>query len=174
MKFQKLFLRVATGCLLVSASGVAMAQTVDCAGGTIIGQQVDEIVINGQPCYIEDTTVNGNVTVTDSPDLDMINVEVKGNVSVQGSVSVTEGGSATLLRVDSFSGNIDVSGHSVAIVGACIVRGATAGSGNMTVNNNAGAVVYSNVVVGNLTCTGNIELDQSFNRVYGTENCQRE
>ena len=34
------------------------------------------------------------------------------------------------------------------------------------------AVVYTNLAVGNLTCTGNTELDEYFNRVYGTENCQ--
>jgi hypothetical protein len=143
---------------------------VDCPKGFIIGQAVDEIVINGQVCHIEDTVVDGNVTITNSPDIDMIDVEVRGNVTVTGGANTN----ATLARVDSFSGDIDVSGHATAIVVGCIARGAgtAADNGNMVVNNNTAAVVYTNLAVGNLTCTGNTELDEYFNRVYGTENCQ--
>ena len=168
MKYQKLLVSAATACLLVGVSSAAMA--VDCPNGFIIGQSVDEIVINGQVCHIEDTVVDGNVTITNSPDVDMIDVQVTGNVTVTGGANTN----ATLARVDSFSGSIDVSGHASAIVTACIARGAgtAADNGNMVVNNNTAAVVYTNLVVGNLTCTGNTELDEYFNRVYGTENCQ--
>ena len=168
MKLQKMFLSVATGGLLLGASGAAMA--VDCPSGFIIGQRVADITIDGQVCHIEDTIVDGNVTITNSPNINMFDVEVQGGVSVTGPAGNTS--NTSVVRVDSFGGNIDVNGHATAIVSACLARGGVDGTGNMTVNNNTGAVVYSNVVFGNLTCTGNVEADETFNRVYGTENCQ--
>ena len=172
MKLHKLFLSAATVGLLLGGSGAAMAQVVDdCADGFIIGEQVDEIQIDGVACHIEEVLVNGNVTVTNSPALTMIDVEVKGSVSATGPAGQT--GRVSMTRVDSFGGNIDVTGHAGAIVSACITRGGgeAADNGNMTVSNNTGAIIYSNVVVGDLTCTGNTQQDAFFNRVYGTENC---
>ena len=170
MKFQKLFLTTATGCLLLGASGAAMA--VDCPSGFIIGARVTDITIDGQPCHIEDTIVDGNVTITNSPNINMFDVEVAGNVSVTGPAGNTS--NTSLSRVDSFGGNIDVNGHAIAIVSACIARGGVAGTGNVTVNNNLAAAVVSNVVVGDLNCAGNGELEDTFNRVYGTDDCREE
>ena len=166
MNLQKLCLIVVTGgCLLLGASGAAMA--VGCPLGFIIGERVAEIEINGQSCTIIDTEVAGDVTVTNSPDIEMYKVDVVG------SVTVTEGDFATLVEVDSFRGSMVVSGYDKATVVECLVRGgdSAANDGNMTVNNNATAVVHNNIVVGDLTCAGNTELDSYFNRVYGTENC---
>jgi hypothetical protein len=57
---------------------------VDCATGNLIGQQVDEVVINGQSCYMEDLIVAGNVTVIDSEDVTMFQVNAGGTIRVIG------------------------------------------------------------------------------------------
>ena len=169
MKVHKLFMIVATGGLLVGASGAAMAQTVDdCADGIIVGESVDGIAFDARACHIEDVLVNGNVTITNSPAIEMLDVEVKGGVSVTGG-----GGRTTLTRVDAFGGNIDLSGLGfVTVIGNITQRGGEAAdSGNLTINNNASAFVQANVVAGNLTCSGNTTLREFFNRVFGEENC---
>jgi len=172
MKSQKLLIGAATACLLVGTSGAAMA--VDCAGGIISFQEVDEIVINGQPCFIQDVVVTGDVTVTDSPDVDMIDVEVGGTVLVTGTVENAEL-NATLVRTDVFAGNLLIDGQATAIVVGNILRGGGGPeSGDLLVNNNVAAIVRSNVVVGDLGCTDNLELDENFNRVYGTDDCFEE
>jgi hypothetical protein len=55
MKFQKLILSAATACLIVGASGAAMA--VDCAGGVIAYAQVEEIIIDKEVCFIHKVLV---------------------------------------------------------------------------------------------------------------------
>jgi len=168
MKMYKLFLCAATSGLLLGASGAAMA--VDCPTGLIVGQRVTDITIVGQSCHIEDTLVDGNVTITNSLAINMVDVEVQGNVSVTGPAGNTS--RTTLTRVDSYSGNVDVSGHAFALVSGTIARGAGGvGTGNLSVNTNTLAGVYSNVVEGDLTCADNGELREFFNRVKGTENC---
>lgn len=82
MKLQELLVSTAAACLLAGASGTAMA--VDCASGNIIGQTVDEVLINGQSCYMEDVIVTGNVTVIDSEDVTMLQVNAGGRIRVVG------------------------------------------------------------------------------------------
>ena len=173
MKFQKLFLSSATGCLLLGALGTAMAQTVDCAGGTIIGQDVDEIVINGQSCVIYRTRVTGKVEITNSPILEMTFTDVGGPVTITGpGASAAEVNQSTVANVDVLQGDLTVTGNKLAVVGGCDLE-----NGNLTVNDNGAAFVSRNDVkgtpseTGNITCTGNAELDAVSNRASGTINC---
>jgi hypothetical protein len=170
---KKLMAGTVAGLLLLGASGAAMA--VDCPDGSIVLQEVDEIVINGQPCYINDVVVAGDVTITDSPNVDMIDVDVNGTVVVTGTGVENAELNATLVNIDVFAGDIQVDGQATAIVAGSILRaGGGPETGNLVVNNNAAAIVRSNLVPGDLTCDGNLELDANLNRVFGTEDCIEE
>ena len=89
MELQKLLINAAATGLLAGASATAMA--VDCATGNLIGQTVEEVVINGQSCYMEDLIVSGDVIVIDSEDLTMVQVNAGGRIRVLG------GGNALLV-----------------------------------------------------------------------------
>ena len=101
MKALKWLVSVATVCLLVGASGTAMA--VDCEGGTIENTDVPEITIDGRSCFINEVIVQGNVLVTNSEDLIMIKNDVQGDIRVFG------GRNATLVANTTKVGNIVVS-----------------------------------------------------------------
>lgn len=161
MKYQKLFLSAALGCLLVGGSGAAMA--VDCAGGRIVYTTVPEIVIDGQPCFIQEVIVEGSVQITNSPELSMFDVDVGGPVTVTG------GNSNNIVRTDVLIGNLGVTGSL-----ATIVAGNTVQAGDLVVNNNTAAVVQRNAVNGNIQCVGNTELDALGNRATGTVDCVRQ
>jgi hypothetical protein len=70
MKSQKLIVIAAIVCLLVGASGAAMA--LDCADGVIQGEEgeplvvEEDIIIEGQSCSIKDVEVAGNIEVINS------------------------------------------------------------------------------------------------------------
>jgi len=159
MKFRKLLISTTTTCLLAGASGAAVA--VDCTGGIISYKSVPEIVITGQPCVINDVVVSGQIKVTGSPELTIVDTDTGGPVEVTGGL-----GSATIVRVDVLKGGMTVDGNKVAVVG-----GNTLQAGNLVVNNNTAAVVQRNAVNGTITCTGNPELDSLGNRSTGAANC---
>ena len=167
MQFQKLFLSSAAGCLLLGASGTSMA--VDCADGTIIGQDVDEIVINGQACVIWRTRVTGKVEITNSPILEMTFTDVGGPVTITGDKLISR---VTVANVDVLQGDLVVTGNVLAVV-----AGSDLQNGNLVVNDNVAAFVSRNNVkgtppeTGNLTCIGNIELDAVANLASGTIDC---
>jgi len=156
---------------MLGASGAAIA--VGCPEGRIISETVDEIVVNGQPCLVYETVVEGQVLVTNSPQFEITFSEVGGPISIQGvgaQVELSE--NVTVLRTDILLGNLTVTGFETAIV-----AGNTLNNGNLTVNNNLGAVVVRNAVngippaTGNIECTGNIELESPGNRAAGVDNC---
>ena len=151
-----MFVNAATACLLLGASGASMA--VDCADGTIVGQTVDEIVVDGRSCHVEDVVVQGNVTVTNSEKFALI------DSNVGGALRVTGGRNARIILNEIASGSVDVSNNELAAVLANIAPG------TMLVNSNAHAEVVRNVVT-NLTCTANLRLDSRANEVAGVNNC---
>ena len=113
MKSLKLFVSVATVCLLVGASGTAMA--VNCADGIIESTEeepleVDEIIVDGRSCYINNVNVLGNVIVTNSEDLIMVRTNVVGNIRVLG------GRNATLVANTTSEGSIVVNRNESAIL----------------------------------------------------------
>jgi hypothetical protein len=158
MKFQKLILSAATAFLMVGGSGAAMA--VDCANGRIIFETVPEIVIDGQSCFIYAVTVEGKVTVTNSPVLNM------SFTNVGGPMTIKNGENASVFRVDVLKGNLVVNNYDAAVVLSNTVK-----DGVLKVNNNLLAVVWRNTVTGNIKCTGNEELEAAGNRATGTEDC---
>ena len=173
MKYQKL-LSIATSGLLLGASGVAMAQNVNtCPEGRIIGEIVDEIVIDGQPCLVYETVVSGKVQVTNSPQFEITFSEVGGPMTILGRGATADGSeNATVSSTEVLSGNVEVTNFESALV-----LGNRISNGNLKVNNNLGAVVVRNAVGGvppengNIECTGNTELDARGNRATGEVNC---
>ena len=92
MKSLKLLISAAIVCLLVGASGAAMAvDIVDCAGGVIANQEVDQITVDGEDCIISNVTVTGDIEVTNSDTLVMVSNNVVGNIRV------LRGGDVTLV-----------------------------------------------------------------------------
>ena len=98
MKALKWLVSVATVCLLVGASGTAMA--VDCEGGTIENTDVPEIIVDGRSCYINNVNVAGNVVATNSEDLIMVRNNVGGDIRVLGGRNATLVANTTTVESD--------------------------------------------------------------------------
>ncbi len=147
MKTLKLFVSVATMCLLVGVSSTAMA--VGCPGGTIENQTVaEDIIIDGQSCVINEVLVQGNVLVTNSEDLVMVKNTVEGNIRVFG------GRNATLVANTTKVGNIVVSGNETANVALNVAARTIRVNGNAqkaTVKRNGAGVA--------IVCRNNGRLD---------------
>ena len=160
MKSLKLFVSVATVCLLVGASGTAMA--VDCADGIIEGTveeplEVDEITIIGQNCLIHDVAVTGDIVVVNSENLGIVDSTVGGRVRVIGNRN------ATLVGVD-VVGNITARNNEDANLALNVAR-------NIRVINNHRAVVKKNLAAGIIRCRGNDRLD-AFENEAGDVECR--
>jgi hypothetical protein len=82
MKTLKRLISATIMCLVVGASGTAWA--VDCPNGALVGTTVDEVVINGQSCYIERLIVTGDLIVANSEDLMIWRAEVGGRIRILG------------------------------------------------------------------------------------------
>jgi hypothetical protein len=147
MKSLKLFVSVATMCLLVGASGTAMA--IDCVGGVIANQEVDQITVDGEDCIISNVTVTGDIEVTNSDELVMVSNNVVGNIRV------LRGGDVTLVANTTTAGNIVVRRNAKANV---VLNNALAGSIVVagTINK---AEVNRNIAVFTILCRNNGRLD---------------
>ena len=175
MKFQKLFLSATTGCLLLSAAGAALAEDSTCVGGIINNRTVDNITVNGTPCFISETKVNGNITVTNSPLFVMTNDRVVGTITITGPGTEEESGDVLLYDVDSFN-NVSVNGASIVwffnntVVGGDGVAGGEAR--NVVFENNTDEVeIFNSIVDGNLSCINNNFVVTEGNIVGGTDTC---
>ena len=153
MKTQKLLVIAAIVCLLVGASGTAMA--VDCADGLIENTTVDEITITGQNCLINDVAVTGDIVVVNSENLSIIDGTVGGRVRLLGSRNVT----MVDVRV---TGNITARSNEWANLALNAAR-------NIRVINNQKAVIKRNLAVGIIRCRGNDRLDAFENEAADVE-----
>jgi hypothetical protein len=178
MKIQKILVSAAIVCLLVGASGAAMAVDT-CENGVIAGTdeaplEVDEIKIDGRSCFVNNVIVSGDVTVTNSEDFAMIDSVVKGSVRVLGCrnaivVNNYVGSFESAETVGSFESaetvtNLLVSRNEHAWVMLNIV------SNVLAVNLNSKADVKKNAAA-ILLCVGNRRLD-SFENEAAEQNCQ--
>jgi len=159
MKSLKLFVSVATMCLLVGASGTAMA--IDCVGGVIANQEVDQITVDGEDCIISNVTVTGDIEVTNSDVLVMVSNNVVGNIRV------LRGGDVTLAANTTTAGNIVVRRNSKATV---VLNDALAGSIVVagTINK---AEVNRNFALFTILCRRNGRLD-AFENEAGDVECR--
>ena len=89
MKTQKLIVISAIVCLLVGASGVAMAEPSDCSLGYIANETVEGITVNtGGNCLISDVLVLGDISIRNGLDVVIRNTRVFGSVRIQDSLNV--------------------------------------------------------------------------------------
>jgi hypothetical protein len=72
-----------------------------CLAGAILNDSED-LTVNGSSCFVTDTLVQGNVTVTNSPTFVMLNCRVFG------SITVTEGQNTLITETRVFGGDIVV------------------------------------------------------------------
>ncbi len=185
MKVQNLLVNTLVGCLLMGASGAAMA--VGCPNGSIIGGVVDEIVIErvGQEsldCIVVNVTVMGRVRVVGADQFTMMGSRIGGVLRAQESNSVALVGNevwggdivassnlhSSVIQNTINGGNMKVNKNSMtATVVENLVR-----NGNLVVNANEKADVIDNFVGGNIVCLNNDRLDSFFNMATGTiEEC---
>ncbi len=185
MKVQNLLVNTLVGCLLMGASGAAMA--VGCPNGSIIGGVVDEIVIEGVgqeslDCIVVNVTVMGRVRVVGADQFTMMGSRIGGALRAQESTSValvenevwggplvaSSNRHSTVIQNIVNGGDIRVNKNSMtATVVENLVR-----NGNMLVKGNEKADVIDNFVGGNIRCPNNDRLDSFFNVATGTiEDC---
>ena len=160
MKSLKLIVSVAAACLLLGASNAAMA--VDCPNGSITDAIVDEIVINGQPCFIIGVRVRGTVNIANSPAIVMIENDVGFGIRVENSAFVG------VVNNRLSGGSLDVrSSGQVEIVDNDVKKGSLRAIGN------SNAQITRNDVGLNLVCANNTKQDAFFNHADGSDNCSR-
>jgi hypothetical protein len=173
MKTQKLIVIAAIVCLLVGASGAAMAgmgpdpkppeePTIDnntCSEGTIEGAVDGDIVIENRSCLIDDADVKGNITVANAETITIIGTKVSGTVWVTQSRQVTIAG-------NDLEDNLTIVHNETATVAANRAGGTT-----IDVNENGLATVKRNISK-NLYCLENTRLSALGNETTGAEDCR--
>ena len=187
MKTQKLIVIATIVCLLVGASGAAMARN-DCPDGSIVGGTYDEIVITDfVSCKVVGVYVTERVIVNGADQFTMIGSVVDGNVRVVNTAS------AVLLDNQVDGGNLVARNNTFSIVLRNIVLDGTIRvidpsgrletqvlqnlilTGNLRVNGHEKADVKENKVTdGDITCQNNDRLDSKDNDAIGGKvNCSR-
>lgn len=199
MKTYKLIIIAAIVCLLVGASGAAMAETLtDCGDGSINGGTYDAILLTDyEDCVIVGVTVTtGGVLVRNPRLFSLINSYVKnGNVRVIRDDKSLEPSTATILNNFVQNGNIvikevdeaDVRRNTVGRGNIRVIDDPSQPdqyaeviqnkiNGNLRVNNNLSANVKENTTIGgNITCRDNLLLFAPCNEaVQGTVRCSRD
>ena len=158
MKFLKLVLSAATGCLLVGASGVAVAAN-NCEGGFLSGIIEQDVVVDGQSCVLRDADVSGKIQISNAPNATVLSTKASGNIVVQDSAIVA-------IMASNARNILARRNDAVLVVG-------TLANKNLAVNRNVAAGVKQNDAVLSITCVGNGELDARFNYTEGEDNCRR-
>jgi hypothetical protein len=158
MKSQKLIVIAAIVCLLVGASGAAMAVE-NCAGGLLVGIILEDVVIDGSDCLIQDAAVFGDIRVSNSEDITIVSSEASGVILIQDS--------GVVAVIASSARNIRVRRNDLVLVVGSIAKR------NLVVNRNDFAGVKQNGALLSIICRGNIELDARFNNTEGVEECPR-
>jgi len=200
MKSQKLLVIAAIVCLLVGASGAAMAVTLfDCGDGSINGGTYDAIVLTEyEDCVIVGVTVTpGGVSVRNPRLFSLINSYVKnGDVRVRRDDKSLEPSTASILNNVVTSGDIVISELDEAdirqnrVVNGYIqvfddqslpdqyaeVIQNRIKNGSIWVNYNLAASVIENTTIeGDITCLDNVLVDARCNEaVQGRVRCSRD
>ena len=173
MKTQKLIVIVGIVCLLVGASGVAMAEDQDCSFGVINDEIVTGNVIVSGSCIIREATILGDI-IADldfNENLVVLNTEVTGRIRVRG-------GFTQLDRVSLPPRDDSSNKNRIVIVDASktsYVRNAVVGGGNIVFRSDPGNpyvfLGQSAVLDGDVRCsnpTAGVERD---NLILGKSTC---
>jgi len=152
MKVQQLLVRALFGCVLVGASGAAMAgpelpSDSSCPLGVILNEAVNNLTVQGQDCLVQDAIIVGNVKVSNRPG----EVFVLRDSIVNGRVRIT-GGAVSITGTEVITSNLVVKDTTEAVVRNTLVR-----VGNMRFEGNDYVLLISNTVGdGNIRCVKNI------------------
>ena len=172
MKTQKLIVIAAIICLLVGASGVAMAEDQDCIG--VIHDEIvtGNVFVSGS-CIIREATILGDIIA----DLDfnenllVLNTEVTGRIKVRG--GFTQLDRVSLPPRDDSSNN-----NRIVIVDASktsYVRNAVVGGGNIVFRSDPGNpyvfLGQSAVLGGNVRCSNPTAGVTRDNLILGKNTC---
>ena len=153
MKTQKLIVIAAIVCLLLGASGAAMAKGPknDCPQGVVLGEvQIGDLVVKNKDCLIQDAIVMGNVRVDNKGKPGVIfimrDVVVNGEVTVKGASAVI----AQTVVVENLS-------VEETVLETVVTETLILGPGDMVFKDNQQVLIYHNVVQdGDIQCVGNI------------------
>ena len=154
MKNQKLLVIAAIVCLLVGASGAAMAggeiRDSFCPNGAVLNEIIGNLTVEEGGCLVSDSIIAGNVKVSNGPD----DVFVMRGVTIGGSLEV-RGGSVVITGAVLSSANFKVVGAVDTVVSDTLIE-----SGNMIFRRNERLFIYRNVVNnGSIRCKNNIDLN---------------
>jgi len=168
MKFQKLLVIVAISCLLVGASGAAMAgpelpSDSDCLLGIIQNAAVNNLTVVNGDCLVQDSIIVGNVKVSNADG----DVFVLRDSIVNGRVRI-EGGAVSITGTEVITSNLVVKETTQVVVRNTLVR-----VGNMRFESNDYVLLISNTVGdGNIRCVkNNLELAVQNILPNGVETC---
>ena len=158
MKTQKLIVIAAIVCLLVGASGAAMAKkgatnTNTCDLGVVPGEVViGNLEVTSQDCVVFQAIIMGDVIVDNTRKGDSGFIFIMRDTIVNGMVEVT-GGSAVISGTEVINSNLVVIDTIDTVVNETLVA-----AGNMRFESNERVLIRGNVVpVGSIRCVKNIE-----------------
>ena len=129
-----------------------------CPDGYIQDTEVDQILLDGQSCFITGVTVNGNVNIRNGENVIMTDTSVKGSVLIQ------QNRRAYVSR-NEITSNLTVIRNEAAVVILNTVGGAS------LIGDNQSANVFKNVVTGRLLCTDNLRLKSLLNLAISDADC---
>lgn len=161
MKSLRLLVGATAACVLVGASGIAMAQTVDnCDGGSMWLRVVDEVVVEGKSCAIVDCFISGNITATGGQTVSVTSSRIGGDVTITGA------GNAFVTGNLLYYGALTINDNENAIVQSNVAQG-----GSIVVNRNLDAKVEGNVAANKVRCTDNVSLQSAANVAKNAVQC---
>jgi hypothetical protein len=157
MNIQKLILSAVTACLMVGASGAAMA--VDC-DGIIADETVQNVTVGtGASCIVTNSNVRGTFVATGA------SVVVLTDNNIDGQVLIEDSAVVAVEDNDIWDGNLIVRDNDQVAVTDNNVQGI------IRVNRNTLAKVTRNSSEVSIVCRINTELDAAFNRAGGNVDC---
>jgi hypothetical protein len=169
MKTQKLVVIAAIVCLLVGASGAAMAE--GCGDGVLLGERFAGTlrVTDESSCTIIGSTIGGDLRIINVDNVLLINNTVNGMIRVDG--QDREANSiANVIENTVYSGKLVVRDY----VTANVIGNETLNidEGNIRVVRNVSAFVQQNIASRDLVCRGNTAVDASYNVALGIKKCE--
>ena len=126
-----------------------------------------DLAVAGGDCIVISSTIRGDVRITDTNYLVMLNNEVRGRILVTRSDGNEGAGVANFIANTVIDGNFAVSDYAVANVIDNETR-----TGSIRVSRNGEALVQKNIAAHSLLCRDNDELSSYVNFARETLNCE--
>jgi hypothetical protein len=151
-------------------SSPAIAQTSFCETGLINNEEINgDVIITGTECYISESVIRGNITVTDSPLFGMTFSAVYGRVEIN---NLTSEGDVIIKDTFVFDRSLVVDGAGEVWIFDSQVVGKPDTSNTAFRNITDEVQLINNIFQGNLTCTEGIPFVlEERNFVGGKDTC---